>query len=183
MTGPDQPFGDAGRQEYPWWPNPPAPIDPQPPIDYPDYAPGYFPAPPPAPPYGYPPPHPAVPPGYPGSPGYDGPPGGPPSYPSPYGPYRIAPSGANSLAVGSLVTSIAGVVVGIPLTMFCYVGLLIPIVAIVLGIVALDQIKRNNQTGRGPAIAGIAFGSATLVLVGVAVAAAIAMAPKPAPWP
>ena len=46
----------------------------------------------------------------------------------------------------------------------CLIGVPITIVGIVLGVVALNQIKQNNQQGRGLAIAGIAIGSAALVL-------------------
>jgi Domain of unknown function (DUF4190) len=130
----------------------------------PYYRPPYSP-----PPYGYPPPYQA---------GY----GGPPQYPTPYDPYdpyRVAPLGTNGLAVGSLVTSIAGVVLGVPLTLFCYVGLLIPIVGIVLGAVALNQINRTNQQGRGLAIGGIAVGGITLVLLVVLMIVAIALALSP----
>ena len=62
-------------------------------------------------------------------------------------------------------TSVAGGVLGIPLSFFCYIGLLIPIVGAVLGAVALSQIKRTNQHGRGLAIAGIAVGATAAVLL------------------
>ncbi len=68
------------------------------------------------------------------------------------------------MATASLVTSIAGLILGIPLTIFCYVGLLIPIVGVVLGIVALNQIKRTDQPGRGLAIAGISVGGFAIAL-------------------
>jgi hypothetical protein len=105
--------------------------------------------------------------------------GGPPGYPVPYDPYQayqVGPSETNGLAIASLVTSIAGVVLGIPLAIFCYIGLLIPIVGAVLGAVALSQIKRTNQQGRGLAIAGIAVGAVTtavllVIWVGVMTAA------------
>jgi Domain of unknown function (DUF4190) len=158
MTNPNQPFGDPGAEPY--------------------YPPAYSPPPPPTPPYGYPPPYRAGP-AYPGTPpGYRG----PPEYPSPYDPYdpyRVPPSGTNGLAIGSLVTSIAGVVPGVPLTLFCYVGLMIPIVGIVLGAVALNQINRTNQQGRGLAISGIAIGGVTLVLLVVLMIVVIGMALSP----
>jgi hypothetical protein len=97
-------------------------------------------------------------------------------YPGSYDPYQGYPSQeTNGLAVASLVTSIAGVVLGIPLAIFCYVGWLIPVVGAVLGGIALNQIKQRGQQGRGLAIAGIVIGSATaalLMLVMVIVAAA-----------
>ncbi len=94
------PFGrPAEPQPQPWRQYPHAPVDPQATVNYPDYPP----QPPSGPPYGYAPP-----------PGYGGP---PPYYPGPYDPYQGYPTGplrTNGLAVASLVTSIAGVVLGIP---------------------------------------------------------------------
>jgi hypothetical protein len=147
----------------PWQQYPHAPMDPQAPVNYPDYPPPYPPQPPS---YGYPP----------QPPGYGGP---PPYYPGPYDPYQGYPTGpqrTNGLAVASFVTSIAGIVVGIPLAAMCYVGVLIPIVGVVLGGVALGQIKQTNQYGRGFAIAGIAIGATTaavMVILIVVLAAAV----------
>jgi hypothetical protein len=87
--------------------------------------------------------------------------GGPPPYPGSYDPYQVYQASSyrtNGLAVASLITSIAGVVLGIPLAIFCYLGLLIPVVGAVLGAVALSQIRRTHQPGRGLAIAGIVIG-------------------------
>ena len=156
MSYPDPPFHGAGQN--PWQDDPPTPVEPQAPLNYPEYPPyppHASPA-PPAPPYGYPPTHYGGPPGYGSPPGYNGPPsyggppgyGAPPGYPGQYDPYQAYPAGlatTNGLAIGSLVTSIAGVVFGIPMTLLCYIGALIPIVGIVLGVVALGQIKRTNQ--------------------------------------
>lgn len=115
------------------------PVDPNAPVNYPD---------------AYPPPPP-----YPGGPfGYGGPPG-----------YPYGPAGTNGLAIASLTTSIAGIFLGIPLTFFCYLGLLIPLVGVVLGVVALNQIKHTHQQGRGLAIAGIAVGAATFALLVLAI--------------
>jgi uncharacterized protein DUF4190 len=160
-------------ESQPWQQYPYAPVDPQAPVNYPEYRPqpppyGYPPQqPPPGPPYGFPP---APPPGY-GAP--------PPYYPGPYDPYQgYQPAGhrhTNGLAVASLVTSIAGVVLGIPLAVFCYVGILIPIVGAVLGGVALGQIKRTNQQGRGYAIAGLAIGATTAAILVILIAVLIAM--------
>lgn len=168
MSYPDPPFHGPGQN--PWPDDPPTPVDPQTPVNYPEFPPPYSPQPPPAPPYGYPPAPYGGPPGY-GSPsGYGGPPGygAPPGYPGQYDPYQSYPPGmgpTNGLAVGSLVTSIAGVVLGIPLTLVCYIGALIPIVGVVLGAVALGQIRRTSQQGRGLAIAGIVVGAVTTVLL------------------
>ncbi|BBZ12821.1 DUF4190 domain-containing protein [Mycobacterium branderi] len=102
----------------------------------------------------YPPPPP-----YPGGPfGYGGPPG-----------YPYGPAGTNGLAIASLTTSIAGIFLGVPLTFFCYLGLLIPLVGVVLGVVALNQIKHTHQQGRGLAIAGIAVGAAIFALLVLAI--------------
>src|ERR1700722_1446124 len=168
MTGQGGDHGEEYRahpdQRRPWQQYPHPPVDPQAPVNYPEYPPPYPPQPPPVPPYGYPPPPPGGPPG-PGGPTGDA---GPPRYPvpyDPYQPYQVGPPETNGLAIASLVTSIAGVVLGIPLAIFCYIGLLIPIVGAVLGAVALSQIKRTNQQGRGLAIAGIAVGAVTTAVL------------------
>jgi Domain of unknown function (DUF4190) len=162
MTGPGEDYGDKshdeaapfpqGEQPRPWQQYPHPPVDPQAPVNYPEYPPPYPRQPPLVPPYGYPPP----------------PYGGPPGYNVPYDPYQayqVGPSETNGLAIASLSTSVAGVVLGIPLAIFCYIGLLIPIVGAVLGAVALSQIKRTNQHGRGLAIAGIAVGAVTTAVL------------------
>jgi hypothetical protein len=149
MTNPYPPFGNPSGEQYPLRDHPPTPIDPQAPINYPEYPP------PPIPLYGYPHPYQG------GAMGY----GGPRRYAGLYDPFQVPPPETNGLAIGSLITSIAGVVLGIPLTLLCYLGLLIPIVGIVLGAMALNQIKRTNQHGRGFAIAGIAVGAITVVLL------------------
>jgi hypothetical protein len=102
--------------------------------------------------------------GYGGPMGYGGPPGYPGPY-DPYQPYQVRTHETNGLAIGSLVTSITGLVLGVPLSFVCYIGILIPIVGAVLGVVALSQIKRTNQQGRGLAIAGIAVGATAAVLL------------------
>jgi hypothetical protein len=180
MSYPDPPFHDA--EQNPWRNHPPAPVDPWAPVNYPEYPPPYSPPAPPAPPYGYPPAHYggppgyAAPPGYGSPPGYGGPPGygAPPGHPARYDPYQPYSAGlpeTNGLAIGSLITSIAGAVFSIPLTLFCYIGALIPVVGVVLGAVALGQIKRTNQQGRGLAIAGIVIGAVmTVLLVLIAIA-------------
>lgn len=94
-------------------------------------------------------------------------------------PWQVSLPETNGLAIGSLVTSIAGMVLGIPLTLFCYLGLLIPIVGIVLGVMALNQIKRTNQQGRGLAIAGIAVGAISVVLLVALVIVAMTLALSP----
>ena len=132
--------------------------------------------PPPPPQYGqsYPPPS------Y-GS-GYGGPPGYPGPY-DPYHPYRDRSHETNGLAIGSLVTSVAGGLLGIPLSFVCYIGILIPIVGAVLGVVALSQIKRTNQQGRGLAIAGIAIGATAAVLLVLLVLGVMAATHSPSVTP
>ncbi|WP_102416885.1 DUF4190 domain-containing protein, partial [Mycobacterium sp. 4858] len=131
----------------------------------------------PPPPTGYgPPPGYDQPPGY-GTPQYQpGPPqfGGPPTgygpppysggyYPAPdyggYGPPSGVKPGTNKLAIASLISSFTGV-------FCCCLG---SIVAIVLGAVAINQIKRTQQDGYGLAVAGIVIGIATLVVMTIIV--------------
>ncbi len=93
--------------------------------------------PPPAGGYGYPPP-PAG--------GYGYPP--PPGYPPP----QMA--GTNGFAVASLLCSLFGWVC-------MFIGAFL---GIIFGFVALSQIKRTGQKGRGMAIAGIVVGAVVVVL-------------------
>lgn len=187
----EQPPAEA-RPNAPYYPPQPGPVPPwdPPPPGYPPpsqpppsqrppsgYGPPGYPDPPP---YGgpsYPPAPPQYGPSYPpaayGGGGY----GGPSGYASPYDPYHPYQSRAhetNGMATGSLVTSIAGLVLGLPLTFFCYLGPLIPIVGIVLGVVALNQIKQTNQRGHGLAVAGIVIGAIALVLLALVVLAVMA---------
>ncbi|MFA5710309.1 DUF4190 domain-containing protein, partial [Mycolicibacterium sp.] len=143
------------------------PADPFAPIDYPSGypdPPAYAPPPdypPPPPGYGAYPPPPAgdYPPPPPGPPGYGAYPGG---YGAPYDPYGPpVPMGTNNLATASLVTSIIGAL----LSLFCCLGGFLPVVGIVLGIAALNQIRQTHQQGRGMAIAGIVIGAITVVLL------------------
>jgi hypothetical protein len=145
-----------------WWEN-------QPPSGGYESPPSY-PAPPssyPAPPSGYPPP----PSSYPPPSAYPPPPSGyPPSAPSGYPPsapyqpgYPIAPqSHTNGLAIGSLVASI----LAIPLALFCFGfgGAVAAIAGIVMGVVALNQIKQSGDQGRGLALSGVIIGGVALVL-------------------
>jgi hypothetical protein len=152
------------------YPHPP--VDPQAPVNYPEFAPPYpplppYPAqppyppqppypsqPPPGPPYGYPPPPPG------GQIGY----GGPPPYPGSYDPYQVYQGSSgqtNGLAVASLTTSI----LAIPLSLLGCLGLPLAIAGIVLGIVSLRQVNRTPQQGRGLAIAGIVIGSIVTALL------------------
>jgi Domain of unknown function (DUF4190) len=116
------------------------------------------------------------PPGYPG--GYGGPPGYPGPY-DPYQPYRDRSHETNGLATASLITSIVGGLLGIPLSFVCFIGILIPIVGAGLGVAALGQIKRTRQQGRGLAIAGIAIGVTAAVLLVILVVVVIAAMHSP----
>ncbi|MGE5694652.1 MAG: DUF4190 domain-containing protein [Candidatus Sericytochromatia bacterium] len=163
--------GDPGQQ--PWEKQPPSGAFEPPPIEQ-----GYGAQPGSAPPpSGYPPPQGyGQPPGYGqgyGQPpsGYGPPPSTPPSYPPPGGygappPYQPGyptppQSRTNGMAIGSLVSS----VLAIPLAFLCGIfGVIAALVGVVLGIVAINQIKQSGEDGRGLAIAGIAVGGVTLAL-------------------
>lgn len=178
MTAPGGPSGESAPDGPPASEHPPTQPSEQPvhhvpwaspassgTVDYPSSAyqppsyqppPGYQPYPPMPPPYG------SAPGGY-----------GPPSYPDPYryqyhggyypgypgseylgGGYGALRAGTNTLAIASLVTSIAGV-------LCCGIS---SIVGIVLGTIALNQIKQTREEGYGLAVAGIVIGVATLVV-------------------
>lgn len=187
MTAPAGGFGEGahddkaggGRHEQPDptapWEPPAAPPPPEAaPPPYPgqgyppDYSSGYAPSyPPPVPP----PPGYEQPPGYAGAayppPSLGGPPTyGPPAYPGGYYPtpdyqgygHAAAQPGTNALAIASLIASFTG--------LLCCIG---SIVAMVLGAIALDQIKRTRQDGFGLAVAGIVIGIATLLVTFVIV--------------
>jgi hypothetical protein len=131
-----------------------------------EQTPAYGGYPPPAPGYaGFPPPG-----GYESAPtggynapyggGYPPPPGGyapPPEYGAPYPTgYGYPPaqqSGTNTLAIFSLVASVVG--------LLCGFG---SIIGIVLGVIAINQIKKTRQGGYGLAVAGIVVGVASLVI-------------------
>ena len=66
------------------------------------------------------------------------------------------PQKTNSLAIASLVASLIGI-----LPFICGLG---SIIGIVLGVVALNQIKASGEGGRGLAIAGIAVGAVTFLI-------------------
>jgi hypothetical protein len=158
-------YETPGYQQPPGYPNFPPP-DYAAPTEYPQPGgaqQGYPPPPYPGPPgYGaqaYPPPPPygapqygAPPPGYaPPPPGYGPPPTG---YPAPdYSAYGQPAQKTNSMAIASLVSSLVG--------FLCWLG---AIGGIVLGVIALNQIKQTQEEGHGLAIAGIAIGALSLVV-------------------
>lgn len=141
QPGYGQPGYDQPSSSIPDYPPPPA---------YPP-PPGY---PPPPPGYGAAPGYPAAPPPYAtfGSP-YDVPGAYPP--PPPYGGYPGAygPPRTNQLAIWSLVASVLGFI--------CCIG---SVAGVVLGVMALNQIKQNQEGGRGLAIAGIVVGGVSLLI-------------------
>jgi len=174
---PNAPHNQPSRPVPPWTP----PTSDYPPQAYPPpggyRSPGYQ----AAPGYGGPPYPPQYHPSYP-PPGYGSGYGGPSGYPGlydPYQPYRDRSHETNGLAISSLVTSLVGGVLGIPLSFVCYLGILIPIVGAALGVVALGQIKRTNQQGRGLAIAGIAVGATAAVLLVILVVGVMAAMRSP----
>ncbi|MGK8521551.1 DUF4190 domain-containing protein [Nocardia asteroides] len=75
-------------------------------------------------------------------------------YQSPYQPYGFPAQGTNGMAIGALISSLVGFVT-------CGLG---SIVGIILGTVALNQIKQSGQEGRGMALAGIWIGVGAIVL-------------------
>jgi hypothetical protein len=84
-------------------------------------------------------------------------PGTPPGTYGTYGPYGTPPGwkpGVNGFAVAALVLGILGPVGGL-------------VLGLVFGIIALADIRRTGQRGRGMAIAGIAVSSVWILLVGM----------------
>jgi Domain of unknown function (DUF4190) len=143
----------SGAVEYPpieYHPTPPPgyPMPPMPPPLPPSYGPATsYPPPGPFPPPGaYPPPGP-----YPPPVGY-----GPPPSAYGYGTPYADPTSTSGKAIGALVTSLAGV----PLC-FCLVP---SVVGIVLGIVAMNDIKKTGQQGFGLALAAIIVGGMSIAL-------------------
>lgn len=96
-------------------------------------------------------------------------PGAPPGGPGGPGRRAGAPGKANGLAVASLILGVLGITV---------IG---AIAGIVLGILALGQIRRTGQRGRGMAIAGLALSALWLVLLGAYVVLHGGKSPTPPP--
>lgn len=104
--------------------------------------------------YGSPPPDPY---GVPSYGPYGAPPYGVGTYPPPYGAYPVPQQeGTNGLAIASMIVGIVSVV----LCMW-YIP---AVVGLVLGIVALNQIKSRGTEGQGMAIAGVATSAVSLVV-------------------
>ncbi len=97
---------------------------------------------------------------------------------TPLPPDLTQPSGTNKLGLTAGILGIASVVVGligfltnfvIPGFLFILcsgLGILMDLTALVLGIIALTQIKKNpGQAGKGWAITGIVFGALAILLI------------------
>lgn len=98
-----------------------------------------------------------------GQPSYDQPQYGQPQYgQQPYGyPQPGYPqAGTNGMAIGALVTGLSS----LPALFACGLGAISGIVAIILGVIALNQLKTNPQGGKGMAIGGIASGGVAIFL-------------------
>jgi hypothetical protein len=93
------------------------------------------------------------------------------AYPQPpmYAPAYPTKPPTNGMAIGAMVTSL----VSTPLCFACGIGILGCIVGIVLGVVALNQLKQHPQNGRGFAITGIVVGAVAPVLYIVVVLALV----------
>jgi len=160
-------YDASSYPQQPGYPNFPPPGY-SPPTEYPAPGaaqPGYPPPPYPGPPgYGapsYPPPPQYGTPQY-GTPQYGAQPYGaqtpgyppPTGYPAPdYSIYGAPPQKTNTMAIASLVASLVG--------FLCWLG---SIAGIVLGIVAMNQIKQSREQGHGLAVAGIAIGAVSLIV-------------------
>ncbi|MUM16584.1 DUF4190 domain-containing protein [Mycobacterium sp. CBMA271] len=130
---------------YPAYPTAP-PTYPTAPPSYPQYGQGY-PSYPPGQQGAYPPPQ-----GYPVAGGYPGYPA--PGYADPYGYSGYGQtSGTNGLAIASLVASILGIFT-------CGLG---SIAGVIMGFIALGQLKTSQQEGKGLAITGIVIGAALIL--------------------
>ncbi|MEQ1605848.1 MAG: DUF4190 domain-containing protein [Pyrinomonadaceae bacterium] len=80
----------------------------------------------------------------------------PAAAPAQFAQFAIAPSPNQTLAIVSLALGIASITIG----WCCYSGLLLSPAALITGLIALSQIKRDpsKYTGKGLAIGGIATG-------------------------
>jgi hypothetical protein len=77
---------------------------------------------------------------------------------------------AGILGLGSIAVALLGLLVSLVLPaaflIFCGLGLLMDLVALVLGIIGLVQLKNHpEQKGKGLAITGIVFGGLAVVLL------------------
>ncbi|MGI8759325.1 MAG: DUF4190 domain-containing protein [Acidimicrobiales bacterium] len=96
-------------------------------------------------------------------PGWSGTPQGqpPPGYGAPGGGYGRPPS--NGMGTGAMVVGI----VALLLSWIPFLGLILAIVALVLGIIGLKKVKRGEATNKGQAVTGVVTG-AIAAAIGVA---------------
>jgi membrane-bound ClpP family serine protease len=105
----------------------------------------------------------------------------PPPPPPPPGDYPPAPAGPHSgggaapkgLSVTAMVLGIAGLVLVVCAFFFPYLGMLLGLVAIVVGLVARGKAKRGEVSGPGMALTGVITGAVALV-IGIAIIAGVA---------
>ena len=105
--------------------------------------------------------------GYPPQPPYPPPQGGgypgayPPPPPAPYAGYAPPPVGPkNGLGIAALIVAIIGLV-------FCWTvvgGIILGVVAVIIGFLARGRVKRGEASNGGVAIAGIVLGIVAIVL-------------------
>ena len=138
-------------------PVPPSPPSYGAPASYPAQPPQYGAAPPA---YSAPPAYGEAPPPYGAAPVY----GAAPGYAAPYGAY--APVKTNTLAVISMIASIAGFIWILP-----FIGSL---AGVIMGHISLRQIATNGEKGRGMALAGVIVGYVGLALFVIGIIAFIA---------
>ncbi len=109
----------------------------------------------------YPPQYPPPPAQYPPPPGGAYPGGYPPPPPQPYSGFTPPPIGPrNGLGIAALIVAIIGLV-------FCWTvfgGIILGLVAIIIGFVGRGRVKRGDATNGGVAIAGIVLGILAIVL-------------------
>lgn len=84
-----------------------------------------------------------------------------PPFPSNYPSQTIPPQGASSLATAAMVIGIVGVCLSALLFCFPYLGMLVGVVALVLGAVALSQ---GNPASSGRAKTGLILGIIAVVV-------------------
>ncbi|MEV6068514.1 DUF4190 domain-containing protein [Nocardia sp. NPDC052001] len=89
------------------------------------------------------------------------PPAAPYGQPQGYQPYGFQPAGlgTNGMAIASLIVS----VLGLSTLFFCFLPIG-SLVGLILGVIALNQVKSSGQDGRGLAQGGIWVGAAGLAL-------------------
>lgn len=93
-------------------------------------------------------------------------------------PYGAPPSGGGAPQSRSKAMAVAALVLGILAVLLSWTiigGILLGLIAVVLGIVAAGRAKRGAAGGRGMAIAGAVLGLLGAVLAGVLVAVGVSL--------